>query len=218
MNWGDSPAVTNVLHKEYSASIQELGKQDLELGDYDIGPHESLMQLKDRGFTPRMIASSKLTWKQAVRRFGMNALIEFGMEFAQAAEMGFDASDFDCMSTEQLIRMKSRPYDLLASGLHASDLVRMHATLHDTIALGLSTPLLRKIGFTEDNVSEIGIDLQTWRRRDPFYREAPSSIDTEYTHVPQTLTEVDETSPKSTNKPPAIALRISTLPQGSLQF
>ena len=215
MNWGDSPVVTNVLDREYNASVQELGDEDPELGNYSIGPRESLMELKDRGYTPAMIAASTLTWKKAVRRFGVNALINFGIEFSHAAEMGFCRQDFEYMTTNQLIRMKARPYDLLAQGLHRSDLVRMKATLQDTKALGLTTPLLRQIGFTENNIASIGIDLATWRYRDPFYREPQTAAsETRDAHLPE-LEEFPYVAPARAPEP---SLQIAQLPPGELQF
>jgi len=216
MNWGDNPIVSNMLHKEYNDAIEELSTGDVEIDMPRINPKESLAQLRDRGFTARMLSRSDLSWKKAVRQFGVRSLVEFGVDWEMALEMGLQLDDLQYMDIEQLHKMNATADSLVIHGATADTFINMKASAADMINLGFTTPLLEYIGCNSENMHKLGIDQATLDRLDP--REKISmeprvtAYDAEYT-CDMSASESDTGGTDNIRE-----IHIGVLPEGSLLF
>lgn len=220
MNWGDNPVVSNMLHREYNDTIEQLTSGDVELDEPQINANESLPELRDRGFTPRMLSRANLSWQKAVRRFGVRSLVEFGIDWEMALEMGMSVKDLEYMNLEQLHKMCATADSLAMLGATFDTLLRMQASATDIIELGFTTPLLEYMGTTVDNMHKLGIDQSVWENLDPREKIDMEPRVTAYdSHDTQECNETQFLSPAETGGTDhAGEVCITVLPTDALMF
>lgn len=171
MNWGDNPIISQTLQREYDDSVKELCEGDIEAGYNKISASETLPELIDRGFTPRILSQSDISWKQAVRRFGIRGLIKFGMTWELAKDMKINANDMHNLSLDNLIEMRATCSDLIETGLNFATLMRLKPSGRCLQELGFTVPILQSIGVTTQNMDKLNLTRDDWENMKPRRKE-----------------------------------------------
>lgn len=147
MDWGDDACISTKYHKEQQLATDQLCEM---LEDLDMPKNYkkmSLQELRNHGVTPTMLALSGQTWRKLVRKHGITSLLEFGVTWDDAKDMGMRAKDLQSFTPAQI-------HDI---GADCDKIMELYPTPKDVAKIGLSYSDMHNVGFNADKLFAIGV-------------------------------------------------------------
>lgn len=147
MDWGDDACISTRYHNEQQLATDQLCELLEDLNMPQNHKKMSLQELRNRGVTPAMLACSGETWRKLVRKHGITSLLEYGVTWDDAKDMGMRAKDLQAFT----------PAQIHSIGADCDKIMELYPTPKDVAKIGLSFSDMHNVGFNADKLFAIGV-------------------------------------------------------------
>lgn len=111
----------------------------------------TLAELRDKGISAEMLSASGAKWSALQGKHGTDALVRFGYTWPVMLASGFTARHLSQLTHEQLTHL----------GISAVRALECRPRIVDICALQLTPSQLADMGWTQELLCSIGLDMQT---------------------------------------------------------
>lgn len=154
MDYGDDPMLSAryaQIHATADALLRPNATGRLEtLLNRHKWTHCTLDELRDQGVTAEMLSASGAKWPVLQAKHGTNALVRFGYTWPLMLQSGFTARHLSQLTCEQLTHL----------GVNATRAMECRPRVADVSALQLSSTQLASMGWNEEMLRAIGLNMQ----------------------------------------------------------
>ena len=139
MDLGQDAILSAKYAREHKDVLQLLQQQSSDLCADKKGPLAfPVSELRNRGFSPSSLPQTGVTWRKLVRKHGVQALLDFGMDWRSMVACGFRAADLGMLNYGTARQLNLSSNDLLEVRPSLSDIAGMQLTPEEFTALGLA--------------------------------------------------------------------------------
>ncbi len=155
MDYGNDPLISSRYAQEQqtAADMTKPTKTALirTVRDRITWLKRTLNQLKDSGVTPEMLVASGVKWDTLQSKYGVDALLEYGLRWRHMLRAGFRGSSLRSVTPAQMAHL----------GLNATRTLECRPNAADLGSLGMSAVQLRDAGWNADLMRAIGVNCRS---------------------------------------------------------
>ena len=166
MDLGEDAALSARYAREHADVLQLLQQPDADLRADSKGPLAfPASELRDHGFYPSALPQTGVKWRKLVRKHGLRALLDYGMDWRSMVACGFGASDLATLTYADAQRLRLTSSDLLEVRPSLSDLSGMRLAPYEFQALGLADweTFKEGLGANASSMRDMKYTLSEWR-------------------------------------------------------
>ena len=154
MDYGDDPMLSAQyahVHTMAEESLRPNAGGRLEaLQNRHRWSQRTLEELRDQGVTAGMLSASGAKWPALQAKYGTDALVRFGYTWPVMLQSGFTARNLSQLTHEQLTHL----------GINAVRAMECRPRVADVCALQLSPTQLATMGWTQELLTSLGLNMQ----------------------------------------------------------
>lgn len=166
MDFGQDAALSAMYAREHEDVLHLLQQQKTNLRADKKGPLAfPTSELRNHGFYPSSLAQTGVTWRKLVRKHGLQALLDYGMDWRNMVACGFCAPDLGMLTYADAQRLQLTSSDLLEVRPTLADISGMCLSPHEFEALGLADWKTFRVGLGADAVAmrDMKYTLEEWK-------------------------------------------------------
>ena len=123
----------------------------------------SVSELRDHGYTACDIANSGVPWDTLQKKYGMDALVSFGLGWEHMVRGGIRPDQACAAGVDTLTRLGVNARKLMELQPSVSDVVHLSASPQQLVDFGMTPRMLRAIGLDMRNMCPFGYTIAQWR-------------------------------------------------------